>query len=1660
MEPASLANRDVVRQPPSGPKVQLLSHAPVAPRAEQRMERITTSDIKPLPNRTPGVDGPLNGGSLAPPTTSSGPKTFAADGLGDPKPNLQTSLQARQAPDSGISRLSGQPPSPLVAARSTSLQLVHPSRREVIEGSGRQDNAGSFPGKQTDRDISLPGQQSPAKIPTGPRAERPAPPIRQVAPPGPRALSSRLSIPQWGRGQTNLTWVRPGLSQGPPQHAPRGPSIMNTVPTKRDNAGEEKIKTPLPEIDDRDPFDSSWPQGETSLKAALDAAKAEGGRPSSVDKRPASVAIEKRPLDWKHAANSEASPRLPFPEEPTKPKSKTAAEDVTLDLDDDDYEAAERNFNREMQMLEAKQPPPLLQHSELLGLLEEIDALASAAEDLANGFVPPIAVEKTPSQMPLMGLPSPKAEDTDDMEKDLEDPGEVHLPSTRQQTPPVESLPFLASGPPTPFSQIDDYQHDVTLQELVKCRIEDQLMAQCEQLADQHEQTRAHFAKCYRTWRIRNLELEEQERARSDATPSPVPENAISAIAGAVPSISGKSIRSIRNTSDNVMETVLKLSEQTAAEEAEKRAHHQPGDRGPNFDKEAIVPDMFNEKESSDFLFEDKNNLMPTNTVLEALAFIPPKDDFSAEEHDKFVNNYILNPKRWGAIAELIAGRTYQDCVQHYYLTKGTCAYKEKEKAFLRIRKGRRGPRGPQNRAKSSNLIPLYDGNPETDLVSTAVTETGRPKRTAAPTFSSTTKDGEATVPASTPLKQNSSRAKVEATGEPSTEKPRRRGGGIMKERGTRKGKALLLAAAPGPSPQKSEKDAVRGRSREPKLEMEQGPEDLEGAQLLAGLQNSHISTTPVSQQSSVETWMNRQPLTMIPTATGPQKPQQAAFEPQLQQQEQRSTQATTSSYWSVPEIQDFQTLLSYFGTNWQAIADTMKTKSVTMVNYPFPLDYLSLGQLNQWCKQVRNYFNRESPKESGDFLKQISQIADEKIKRGDEMGPIPPLTVQTKRRNDATPQIAAQRALAPSVDHVDIDNDSPQTQPSKPVQMSPRQVQTSQPRYPALAQAETTPVAVFSPATSQNAPSNTSRLQQPSQRPAQLQGPRSGFFSDDRSRPILQAQPQVDVHKTPQQQRQAQQEDERIRQHTEALKRVQRQVFLDKLEQQHQVRHAEPASQQPVQHHPRHNDQPQISNHKSSSSRILSTAVSQPFFAPSQPMTSQIRIAPSQPPEIEPRPRFSSQPQQSQLDTIKPEPLTGIRRLDPIIPDQGRQSAIQSPSSGRMPLINSPPAEITRPSSIPGLPPQPPPKPAPAQAKRSNIMSILNDEPSEPAPPRRRPDDVPSVAPKPPPQTLTALTQNYQPPSHSSQQPRPRDHGADTPVHILQPQHRLSMGQSSAQQQQQQQQQQQTQQQQQQQAQAREAPSAWVAAAQRLEQQRASFQSPPVNSPRAQSMYLQQSSRGPFQTIQRSHAPSPPPSSYSHSRTPSYTAALPQHAQQQQMQGQSQQPTSQTQVQAAPNLQPSPYATIRPHQSNSGHQHQQQVAQSQQQARVQQEQMQRQLEEQRHQEMQRRARQEALLQQEAAHQQYQQQQRPQEGPRRQSEQSALLRPKEMGYAGTDRHQERLVQYQESLMRQEQERRQEQTRREQGRVYTPPIYQSHGYGPPPSQQQRGQGPGR
>ena len=524
---------------------------------------------------------------------------------------------------------------------------------------------------------------------------------------------------------------------------------------------------------------------------------------------------------------------------------------------------------------------------------------------------------------------------------------------------------------------------------------------------------------------------------------------------------------------------------------------------------------------------------------------------------------------------------------------------------------------------------------------------------------------------------------------------------------------------------------------------------------------------------------------------------------------------------------------------------------------------------LTHATSQVKNYYHRQVDRGESKHIEQAALAADEKIKRGENMGQPPPATIVPKRRYDTGPQIVPQRQLAPSVESMDIEKDSPSLRPAKPAPISPPPFAQSSQRFSTILQPEPVPKPSITQPVPNTTPSPSVRtgVQTLQQRSSQnLQGPRIGYFNDHHARTL---QPQ------PQQTQQSRQQEERQPQGFNKNSNVQE--YQEAFQAQHRARQQDTQSmaskyQQPVQG-------------QQSTGPLAQTSHGR--------QNSQVRIAPSQPsnvdlrPQVAPQQQLHSQPQQQQPQSHRHEPnhTEIMRRLESNGPN--RQGSLQSIAASRLPQTFSPPPTATRPSSVPA--------PAAAQQppKRSNIMNILNDEPAEP-PPRKKISEAQPSVPTPPPQSPA---RHMYPQSIQSTQPYTRrDVPAEQP-HVPQQHHHhrpSSLGQLLSQQQ----------------PPTREAaPSTnWAEVAQRKFSDRSTnYQPQGVETPRVQPSFSQPASRTPLQVSQRSQAPTPS-STYAHSRTSSYASLHPQPLQQAQ-------PPPQTSTQATPVLQPSPYAQIHPHQ-------------------------------------------------------------------------------------------------------------------------------------------------
>ena len=867
---------------PSAPKAQLLSGMPTGPRADPYSGRRPISDTINTPPRWPEGRTPKSAGS---------PHTSTSE--------VSSGITLSGEPDNVLSKGSrfAQPPQQTASSRSPTF--ISSSKAPVEMGRYTNNVLPSSTGQA----IRPPPQDQPSllKIPTGPRAERSTSTAKQAIPSPSRVPFGRPTMLQRSR-PTNLRWVRPGF----PTHPPRGPSIMSPMAIKNDYAEEDGAGSLDGDIEERE-ITPATPPAMTAKSPSPELmeqrwAGADAQKPAAIEQQ-----------DYTNLNNRQEPIEPPKQDHINAGDDDTVMEDEQMDLDQE-YLADERKFQNQIRLIESRRPASPRRNIRLLALLDEIDALASAADDRANGVATRILKPEHANEPNLNAYPSPKLVQDDPFQE-----GMIISPyqDITVSTPPIDSLPYLMSGPPTPFSEVEDLQNGSDLQEILDAQLMNELTTRLRLESDDHEEIKEQYYQDYRAWRLAVEDYEDKKAASSSvpATPAPVQTPLIPSI----PMTEGR--RSARNVSELDFERALRDSVVLASEEQQRREQEAKSSINP--EKEAVIPDMLKDYDIKTQNLVDTTNLIPSSDAYSVFGYIPAPDNFTAEEHDVFTETFLANPKKFGEIAKSLPNRTYQDCINHYYLTKHEQQYKEK--LAHRLKKGRRGPARSTGRPRGS--APSLLSNAMVDERNQIeVTDTGRPRRAAAPTFGDTI-DPEASVLAVTPARRNASGTKGDGSEMNPEKPPNRRGrGGANKERVPRKTKTHLLAAAPGPSPQKIDKESTRGKSKELKIENDQQLDDIKAGELLANLHHNQ-NTPSFSQQPSSESWTASQslPVNTMSQVPKPQFPMQEQLQPQ-----QRA--GSTSSYWSVPEQTDFNNLLHHFGTNWQAIADHMKTKTQTMV--------------------------------------------------------------------------------------------------------------------------------------------------------------------------------------------------------------------------------------------------------------------------------------------------------------------------------------------------------------------------------------------------------------------------------------------------------------------------------------------------------------------------------------------------------------------------------------------------------------------------------------------------------------------------------------------------------------------------------------------------------
>ncbi|KAK4621634.1 hypothetical protein CLAFUW4_06814 [Fulvia fulva] len=892
----------------------------------------------------------------------------------------------------------------------------------------------SAPSGPRKRSFSVSPKVPASSIPTAPKAIR-APPVAprtgdRPIPPIARSLDRQGTLPPFApsgpRSHQWNQWRRPGP-------AVYGEKLGPAIPAKRDSNGEEKdgkhsSNGPYPYMENRAALNGTAAKGEEQelQRSTASESAAQPVDRMNIDHEPS----RRRPghADGQSAAQTHQSFFGKTMDKSSEDEIASSSDDDELDDEEDAtlLEAKHARKERELrgQMVDLstrdyRATSPLESIARLARLsVKDIERHNSQCEDEMD-------VDETNPESAYRAQPVIQTSESDDGPDVVTPQGEqnalVHVREqddavrevrrVKRPTPEAIALPYLLKGEDVrPLHEIEAVQDNIRVLDSsvtdIEAVLEDDFQAEC----DVREDAEADFEAYYKQWREEcedfDREKEELEKLERQASLEPGPE--VDTLVAAPLDPIAQSRRLLKHSSEYELELVLKQSEETARIEQEKLDREAKKVQA-DMEKEARLPDQETEEAIARLTIVDANRLRDPEALTLVFSYEPPADTFTEDEQQLFIAAFKDTPKKWGEIASLLPGKTYKDCIHHYYANKWDNRFRDtKGKKF---RGGRRGRGGKASRPSRGSAL-MADLNRNEDLGQANDQTTGRPKRAAAPTTF-----GEREVEAKGPLATQSPAKKMGPGGKDATteagEKPvkkQRRAPGEAKPGRKAKSQLASLAAAPSMSPNK------------PFIQSEQAREqNLRDAQLLAGLQaGSHGMIMP--EHSMV---FSQHHEAYMPEETDRLK----AAAPAAKQ--------SASSYWSVPEQTDFFKYIAHFGTDFAAIASHMGTKTQTM---------------------IKNHYQRQIDGGRAD-LGDSANNADARRERGEDIGPPPTPTPIVKRKYENPQSGGTPRALAPQTEAMDIDEplQGPPSSISKHASPPGSQFQTK-PRFPTSAQSTPIP--------------------------------------------------------------------------------------------------------------------------------------------------------------------------------------------------------------------------------------------------------------------------------------------------------------------------------------------------------------------------------------------------------------------------------------------------------------------------------------------------------------------------------------------------------------------------------------------------------------------------
>ncbi|KAK6351011.1 hypothetical protein TWF718_004188 [Orbilia javanica] len=623
----------------------------------------------------------------------------------------------------------------------------------------------------------------------------------------------------------------------------------------------------------------------------------------------------------------------------------------------------------------------------------------------------------------------------------------------------ASSLPYFSPGRQREPIEYEFWQANISQHLKVENILAKHILERKTNMEEKTMKLRQEYRDYLPGWKqdCEKLDSEEKRNKKSDSEPADlaptesIPTTTSLEVSGtaSLGRRSGRGVSSDFVSSEYEIERIMKLSEKEEAEKAEAEAKEKYDDS-----REAVVPDMIlDPEEKARLVYVDTNNIITDKqAVKEIFKFERPPDNWTEDEQKIFKERFAQFPKQWGKIALGIDGRDYKACILHYYQTKQQTAYKELVRPAKTTRRRRPGrtiaitnARTTRARASAATTLteaatrgtPLEDEDVDSEDVPT---QGGRPRRAAAPVFGD---NDDSTTPGPSGKRTAGGKPSINiedvSTPTPS-EKPagKRRGG--QKADKERKEKSASRGRTPiaTPANEKAEK-AIKNKGDLLQTPQELGPlgtlanmsAAVSGA--LAGLSNTHkfgqepIQPAPPSKQEAAtklddEIGRLQQPFVtqpypdphsrmaisapVIPQAEiVPSRPLVPVRRPGAPAGRGRKAAQVdedgvviapvTSSYWSVPETQDFPQLLASFGTNFEAIAEHLGTKTTTMVR----------NNYQRGCEQGKDY-------------QRIAEEANRKIVTGEAVPPPPPpILPSSKRRYDNSNSQANRAAQAQAAD-------------------------------------------------------------------------------------------------------------------------------------------------------------------------------------------------------------------------------------------------------------------------------------------------------------------------------------------------------------------------------------------------------------------------------------------------------------------------------------------------------------------------------------------------------------------------------------------------------------------------------------------------------------------